>query len=168
MLLSMTSFLLRFQEKCSDEPLAEIRCGTATATNVEAEGGDNDPSGVAARSRVLPMRSTRTRIASEESDEQSFVGATHTLVAQEGTDETWSMRAGSVRVLPIATQTKSITAVNAEQTDQDPAETKSRVIPVAAAQTKTAVKVEQSDDSFFSGYHRVFSAPDQSTLASVA
>lgn len=137
----MTNFLLRFQQPCFVAETEGSDCGTQTATNVNAEGSDLDPSPAAKRDRLLP----------------AVLGATKTAVAREQSDECWGMGRRSGRAIRAA-HTKTITAVGGEAVTHDPTKNGHSVFPKINLATLTEVKREQADTSSIAREGRLFPA----------
>lgn len=110
-----TAFVLRFQEECEPDGIAGVIAGTMTKTKTCTEQPDSDPrhAEYTALSRVALSAGT----------------VTNTRMETEQGDKDRSSDSHAIPRQPIEMATKTITAVQAEATDDDPGRIQNQILP---------------------------------------
>jgi hypothetical protein len=110
-----TAFVLRFQEECEPDNVAGVIAGTMTTTKTCTEQPDSDPTQAEytalSRAALRAGTVTNTRMETEQGDTDRS-GGPHAIPRH-----------------PIEMATKTITAVQAEATDDDPGRIQNQILP---------------------------------------
>jgi hypothetical protein len=103
----MGAYVLRFQEQTLGVPGTGVVCGTATATNIDSERADTDPTNandLFETPSVFSGTATVTKIRAEESDRDPHLAAFHVIPKSPP---------------EITMSTQTLTLIAAESADRD-------------------------------------------------